>query len=182
MPLASDWSSLEIAKLAVGVMTPLLLVGLGVLINRTTWSKQKLVEKRLVVFEEMAPLLNDFFIFFKHEGHFLEIDPPRALQTKRDLDKEFYVNKFLFEPEFEVRYLAFIDACFEGSGEFATPGKLRASVEDQATERGPNRWERRWAKMLTDEDDDTVFPEIQATYNALMEEFARQVGVKKRAA
>jgi hypothetical protein len=32
---ASSWNSLEVAKLAVGVLTPLLLVGLAVLINRT---------------------------------------------------------------------------------------------------------------------------------------------------
>ncbi len=52
----SAWNSLEIIKLLVQVLTPLILLFLGVWINRVArrieavqWANQKVVEKRIVI-------------------------------------------------------------------------------------------------------------------------------------
>ena len=114
--IASEWSSLEVAKLAVGVLTPVLLLVLGVLVSRAArrvediqWVNRKLVERRLDLFEEMAPKLNDLFCFFLLVGHFKEIEPPDALRRKRELDRSFHVHTTLFSHDFSDRYSAFME-------------------------------------------------------------------------
>jgi hypothetical protein len=118
--IAAEWTSLEIAKLAVSVVTPLLLVGIGFVINRgvqrienVEWGNRKLIERRISLYDEMAPKLNDLYCFFACVGAFREIDPPTALKRKRELDRSFHVNRFLFSPDLAAKYGSFMDAGFE---------------------------------------------------------------------
>lgn len=78
--IATGWSSLEIVKLAVAACTPF---------ERAQWTNQKLIERRIAVFDEMAPLLNDLFCFFRFVGDFRAITPPEAVSRKRSLDRGF---------------------------------------------------------------------------------------------
>ena len=61
----SPWNSLEVAKLVVGILTPVAVVLLGMWIARATrrveasqWVNQKLIEKRIKLLEEALPRLN----------------------------------------------------------------------------------------------------------------------------
>ena len=188
MTMASSWNSLEVAKLAVAVLTPLLLVGLGVVINRAArrveeaqWAGRKLVERRLELYDSMAPLLNDLYCFFECVGRFREVEPPKAVELKRELDKTFYVNRFLFTPAFSERYDDFMGACFKtftGSGENA---KLLAPVSKQERERGA-AWDSTWAALFVPEEELSTSDResrsgFTASYTALMECFAGQVGL-----
>jgi hypothetical protein len=184
-PIAAEWTSLEIAKLAVSVVTPLLLVGIGFVINRgvrrienVEWGNRKLIERRISLYDEMAPKLNDLYCFFRCVGSFREIDPPTALKRKRELDRSFHVNRFLFSPDFTTQYHDFMDACFEtytGGGEDA---KLKSDVDEQAFERGPEHWDSSWTKyFVSDGRALTNAGEIRSRYESLMASFSRDLGV-----
>jgi hypothetical protein len=61
----STWNSLEITKLVIGALTPIFLLLLGVWVNRIAkrvetaqWANQKLIEKRIAIYDELAPLIN----------------------------------------------------------------------------------------------------------------------------
>ena len=61
----NPWNSLEITKIFVNVITPVSVVVVGWLINsrlkrldHIQWSNQKLIEKRLALYDEVSPLLN----------------------------------------------------------------------------------------------------------------------------
>lgn len=104
---SSPWNSLEIAKLAVGFLTPILLFTLGLVVTRAArriknaqWASRKLIERRIELHKEMAPKLNDLYCFFATVGHFRDIIPPDALKAKRELDKLFFQNEQLFSSEF----------------------------------------------------------------------------------
>lgn len=81
------WNSLEVTKLIVevvkGVLTPLTLAVLGWwimhLVSRAQSANEKVIEKRLVVFDGMAPLLNDLFCYFFFVGHWKSLTPQRSL-------------------------------------------------------------------------------------------------------
>src|SRR5215211_4399325 len=110
VPIA-DWNSLEIAKLAVGALTPIFLFVLGYMVTRAArcveqaqWASRKLIESRLELYERMAPMLNDLFCFFLLVGHFDEVTPPEALSRKRDLDRIFHAHAPLFSAEFRGTY------------------------------------------------------------------------------
>jgi hypothetical protein len=60
IPVA-DWNSLEIAKLAVGALTPIFLFILGYMVTNAArrveqaqWANRKLIESRLELYERMA--------------------------------------------------------------------------------------------------------------------------------
>jgi hypothetical protein len=183
--IGAEWTSLEIAKLAVSVVTPLLLVGIGFVINRgvrrienVEWGNRKLIERRISLYDAMAPKLNDLYCFFRCVGSFREIDPPTALKRKRELDSYFHVNRFLFSPDFATQYHGFMDACFEtytGGGEDA---KLKSDVEEQAFERGAEHWDPSWTNyFVSDGRDLTNAGEIRSRYESLMASFSRDLGV-----
>ena len=105
---SGDWTWLEVAKLSAAALTPLLLFVLGVMVNRASrrvedarWADRKVVEKRLDVYDELAPPLNDIYCFFAEVGHYREISPPDLIARKRAADRIFHVSRPLFEPEFQ---------------------------------------------------------------------------------
>jgi hypothetical protein len=177
------WDSLEIAKFVVSIGTPLAVLVLGVYIKRAgqrledaQWVNRKLVERRLDLYDEMAPLLNDLFCFFLLVGDFRSITPPVAIERKRSLDRLFHVNKFLFEPEFHQTYEKFMSTCFITNESVASVARPRADVDRQRAERA-GHWDPSWEPMLLRSGQKP--PERVAiidSYNKLMGAFASEVG------
>jgi hypothetical protein len=181
---ASGWTSLELAKLAVSVLTPLLLVVLGVVVSRAArrveqaqWASRRLIERRIELYDQLAPLLNDLFCFFTFVGSFKAIDPPRVVDLKRELDKIFYVNRYLFGESFCKAYEDFMSLCFMtyyGAGQDA---KLRAAFDRQREMRGnPAEWKADWAGLFTGESRSSE-ELIKEGYELLMTSFARELGI-----
>jgi hypothetical protein len=181
MPVAAEWSSLEIAKLAVGVLTPIFLFVLGYMVTKAAcgveqaqWANRKLIETRLELFEKMAPKLNDLFCFFALVGHFQEVTPPRALTRKRELDGIFHSHAVLFSGEFRDRYQEFIDTCFITFRDVAKPAQLRAPIAPQMNERGKETWDRKWKSMFAQGQESSVV-EVANAYDDMMDSFANDV-------
>jgi hypothetical protein len=176
------WNSLEAAKLLVAILTPLLLLALGVVINRAAhrveeaqWANQKLIERRLEIHREMAPDLNDLFCFFAFVGNFRDMTPMEAISIKRKVDKTFHINSHLFSAEFRRRYRVFMKTCFKmfsGAGEDA---KLRAFVAVQRTERGESHWDDEWEEFFVLPD--PALPDPWTAYESLMTCFADELGM-----
>lgn len=62
----SPWNSLEVVKIVVAVLTPVLLLALGVVVNgaarrveNAQCANRKLVELQIDIYKEMAPRLNE---------------------------------------------------------------------------------------------------------------------------
>jgi hypothetical protein len=178
---SAEWTSLEIAKLFVAVLTPVLIVGLGYVINRslnrlqqTQWASQRFMERRLSLYDEMAPLFNDLYCFFNCVGGFRSITPPMAVTLKRQLDRTFFVHEFLFSVDFRLAYHAYMDAAFLAGTKDARDAKLKASRHRQQQERGET-WREEWARAFSDADA-TPVTEINRTYERLMKAFASELG------
>jgi len=99
--MGAEWSSLEFAKLAVAALTPIILFVLGYKVTQTArrieqaqWTRQKLVERRLELYEEMAPKLNDLFCCFTLVGHFQEVTPPEAILRKRATESSTLTHRY----------------------------------------------------------------------------------------
>jgi hypothetical protein len=184
---ASVWSSLEVVKLVVAALTPLAVGLLGLYIKRVgqriednQWSGRKLVEKRLELYDDMAPDLNDLYCCFVLVGDFRAITPPDAIALKRKLDKTFHINRHLFDPEFENRYKAFMELCFITNESVGSTARLRADLDVQRDERGPSHWDTAWEPMLLSPGETGPGRrEIIDAYNGLMHTFADEVGVTK---
>lgn len=182
--MASEWNSLEVAKLAVGAATPLFIFGLGWMVNRAAkrledvqWASRTIIEKRLEVYGELAPLLNDLYVFFMLVGHFAHISPPAALARKRACDRIFFVHAPLFGEPFRRAYERFIDSCFLHFTRVGQPAQLKSRAALQRDERG-GKWDDSWDAMFVP-DDASPRDQIHALYWELMETFAQEVGRMK---
>jgi hypothetical protein len=101
-----SWTSLEIATVAVDALTPIAVAGLGVVFARTSrrleqvqWANQTLVTRRMDIFSQLAPGLNQLLCFATFVGGWKEIQPRQAIAIKRRLDEIMYANKVLFSDE-----------------------------------------------------------------------------------
>lgn len=194
------WNSLEVVSILVGVLTPVALALLGIAVTRNgrraevaaaraardleanQWANRRAVERLIELHKEMAPLLNDLLCFFLLIGHFRAIDPPHAIDRKRQLDRIFYVNEHLFDDDFRGKYLAFMSVCFalwESAGQDA---KIKASAARLRGERGPSvSWESHWDQLFAEVPaSQQQFQAQRRAYDAVMSAFAAQLGLGPR--
>jgi hypothetical protein len=123
----NDVAWMEIARLGVAALTPLMTLVVGVLVvhlgtklDATKQLHAELMRKRLYLFEDIAPKLNDIFCFYQAVGHWAELNPEEVIKRKRAIDRSVQVNRYLFNSDFWNEYQRFEKAHFEL---FAAPGQ-----------------------------------------------------------
>jgi len=177
----SSWNSLEIAKLLVGALTPLMLALFGIYIHRITkrfehlqWRSQKLIDKRLEIYDDLAPSFNDLLCYFTYVGSWRDLEPPRIVSMKRELDKKIHLAAPLFSEEFFKACTRFQQLCFETYTGWGHDALLRTQFERRQEALG-NRWDKKWESCFSR---DVSNPNtIRDAYRSLMEVFARDIGV-----
>lgn len=177
---AGPWNWLEVAKIAAGLLTPVALALLGIYIHRVTkrfehsqWRSQKLVEKRLAVYDDTAPLFNDLLCYFTYVGGWRDMDPPKVVACKRALDKKIHLAAPLFTLEFFRACMDFQGLCFSTYGGWGRDALLRTSTLRRHESR-PD-WNNEWKSCFADE---VAEPQqVRAAYERVMEAFSRDIGV-----
>lgn len=126
------WNSLEIAKLIISTLTPIIVLVLGLWISRSLkrlenlqWTNQKITEKRITAFEELVPLLNDLLCYFTFVGCWKDLTPPEVVKLKRRMDRIVHVNALLFSKEFLSKYNDFINAGYGTYSGWGQDARLR---------------------------------------------------------
>ena len=183
------WNSLEIAKLVIAVLTPLSVAAFGWFISRRLkrlellqWSNQKLIEKRLALYDSIAPQLNKLLCFYTWVGHWKDVSPDDVIKAKRDLDQCMHIYRHLFEEDVYEAYDDFIHKLFEtfqGPGEDAKIRSLVQGPDGDRTRHCSYQWQQAWTCRFTT--DSTVPPhsEIQRKYFALMNAITKSLGVRR---
>lgn len=187
--VSDDWSSLEIIKLLIELLTPAAMLYIGLWFDRRIkefehrqWSNQKVIEKRLEVYEKVTPKLNDMMCYFLRIGTWKELDPKDVVDMKREIDKDAHIYAPLFSPRFMENYNAFMAECFatfRGAGKDA---QLRADAssyrdafvgEDGQTE----KWQSEWDDCFTGAEEATTREAVSASYRLLVGCIAEELGV-----
>jgi hypothetical protein len=184
---SSSWNSYAIVSLVAAFLTPLLLFLLGLIVARAArrienaqWASRKIIERRLELHKEMAPILNDVYCFFTTRGHFRDITPPDALEKKRQLDKLFHTNKDLFSLKFQADYYDFMRSCFIEYSRLPEDAHLNAQAAWMREQRSYKGWDPEWddrfVEMTAAKSKETA-EEQKRKYEALMSAFADDLGV-----
>jgi hypothetical protein len=188
------WNSLEIVKLIIAGLTPLLVVIFAFIFDRrlkrhdkAQWTNQKIIEKRIIVYDKVVPKLNDLFCFYLYIGNWKELFPDRVIEIKRELDKDINIYAPLFNKELLTKYNDFIKECFEtftGWGKDATIKSLFIRRK-QCNE----NWNDKWNDFFSTEyirtrkdNDDQVSKDIsliKEKYLILLEEFKINLEIYK---
>jgi hypothetical protein len=182
-PIPPIWTSLEIAKLVVSALTPLVVVIIGLWISRSLkrleylqWTNQKVTEKRIEVFEELAPLLNDILCYFTFVGCWKDLTAPEVVKQKRKMDRIFHVNEPLFSKDFGNHYRDFIGACYGTYAGWGKDAKLLTLSERRKKAAG-SAWKVEWDSCFADKDKCPDPDLVKSKYESLMSCFSDELGV-----
>jgi hypothetical protein len=178
----SVWNSLEVVKLVVAALTPVLVAAVGYWINRrlksleaAQWAQQKIIERRIIAYDELAPSLNTLFCFFAYVGGWKEMKPPDVVALKRALDQTAHISAPLFEPSFLQLYNAFIDECFTTFGGWGENARLRTHIDRRKGAAGP-RWDPSWEACFADPSNARAPSDVKAAYTNLLAYLAQAMG------
>lgn len=186
--MASSWSSLQIATLAVGALTPITVAGLGVLFARTSrrieqvqWANQTVVTRRLEIFGQLAPGLNKLLCFATFVGGWKEIQPAQAIAIKRQLDETMYANRVLFSDELFDAYRQFMTTLFAMYAATDADAHLRAPVKCRfGDRRNMTWWDEDSMAGLFSPGNPVDLDEIQAAYELLTDRFRADLYVTRQ--
>ena len=91
--MAPDW---EVVSAVGALATPLVVLFLGFVLTRRQSRSQELLKARLDYYQSLMPMLNDLMCFMTFIGSWRDLPPPRVVQLKRELDREFHCAYPLF--------------------------------------------------------------------------------------
>ncbi len=175
------WSKLEIARLLVQAATPVAVAILGVYLTRLAkrfehvqWRNQRLIEKRISVYDDLASDLNDLLCYFTYVGCWKDLTPRDVVALKRRIDKKVYLAAPLFSPSFFQNCTTFLNLCyatFQGWGEDA---RLRTAFNRRKEAAGA-KWDSKWEGLFSDEATDPR--EIRSAYGEVMRLFSEDMGI-----
>jgi hypothetical protein len=175
----SVWNSLEIIKLVVGTVIPIIV---GVLVwklneaikrfEHRQWRNQKLIEKRLEIYDKIAPQLNDLLCYFTYVGCWKDLTPDEVVKMKRLLDKEIYLAMPMFSTAFSSSCMEFMNLCYETYSGWGEDAKLKADFErrKEAYKDWRVSWELKFSKNVTDPN------KIRESYRSIMDCFSQEIG------
>jgi hypothetical protein len=178
---ASPWNWLEVAKFGTGLLTPAAVAALGVFIHRVTkrfehlnWRSKKLIEKRLAVYDDLAPHFNDLLCYFTYVGCWKDLEPPAIVALKRTIDRKIHLAAPLFSESFFVACMGFQSLCFETYTGWGRDALLRTQFERRQQAR-ENDWRADWNGCFSESASDPKT--IRLAYVEVMQLFAADIGV-----
>jgi hypothetical protein len=184
------WTSLEAANFIADAFLPLIVLGTGYFLNQSVkrleqaqWTNQKLVEKRLQLYDELAPLLNRLFCFYMWIGYWKDVSPKDVLEAKRTLDREFNIYRHLLSEELFRAYNTYSHVLFttySGPGEDAKIRSLISGLDGNRRTHRNYEWDPAWENAFTASTFTADKQEIEETYFAVMEAFRRCLGIDSR--
>ncbi|VWC84108.1 hypothetical protein BCO18175_02922 [Burkholderia contaminans] len=187
-PINTPWNSLEIVKLVLGVLTPLSVACLGWLVARrlkrlelVQWTNQRLIEKRLALYDAVAPQLNALLCFYTWIGYWKDISPDDVIRAKRDLDRTFHIYRYLFDDDVYDAYHTYIHALFDvhtGPGRDARIRSLIQAPDGDRSVHGAYEWKPAWSDRFATAN---VVPkdDVLRYYTQLMERLRVALGATR---
>ncbi|WIY24010.1 hypothetical protein [Parasedimentitalea psychrophila] len=170
----------------VAFLTPLTIALVGYVLNRrlksidhAQWQNRKIVEKRLDLYDKIAPNLNAIFCFFVWIGYWKDVSPKYLIEKKRELDKVVNIYRHLLSEDFYTTYNSFIHLAFQtysGAGKDALIRSHISCGDGDRKEHTNYEWNDEFEQLF----DTSSIPqknEIEAAYQAVMEELRSCIGI-----
>jgi hypothetical protein len=175
------WNSLKIVVIIMAIAGPIVIVFLAIRFNRMKKRllnehqvNQRLVEKRIELYDRIGPKLNDIFSFFSYTGNWKELSPMDIMNLKRELDKEINTNTPLFSDQLSTKYEAFILLCFVSHSGWEHQEKIKSLYE--LRQENNSGWDNDWIPYF---DTNNVVNAIilKERYDELMEYFKKELSL-----
>ncbi|MCW5696775.1 MAG: hypothetical protein KIS96_08580 [Bauldia sp.] len=185
------WNSLEVVKLIVAFVGPLTIAATAaitaIIVNRrlkrieeAQWRNRRVIDKRIEIYDAVAPPLNDLYCYLLWVGNWQEKTPPEIVAIKRDADRRIFIGQYILDDETFRAYQALMALAFRTFNDPGTDARIRSTLSSPLGDRRASRffaWNEAWTAMF-----DTAPPpsreEVQAAYLALLAAFKRSIGLQ----
>jgi hypothetical protein len=173
------WNSLEIAKLVISILTPIIIAFIAFRFNKIIkrldkqqWTNQKIVEKRIEIYDKIVPKLNDMLCFYCYIGNWKDISPMDVIRLKRKLDKEINIYAPLFSNSLIEKYYEFIHLCFKSFSGWGQDAKIKSLYENRQEHN--KKWEENWIEYF--DTNNVTDPKIlRDNYSEMMDTFKKDL-------
>ena len=180
------WTWLEIAKLAVSAIGPIVVLILGLWvkgivdrIDQRRWAAQNTIKWRLSVFDRLVPKLNLLFSIFSYVGRWKELTPPDIIALKRDLDELVFTYDFLWSENFRQSYNELMLLCFKPNQGPGMDAKIAANIE--MFRQAHSNWDSRWDSLFVPTDARAKRADVRRLTQVLLQAAVRDLGLDLRA-
>ena len=175
------WDNLKTAVIIIAVLGPVIIIFLTIRINRMKkhlisqyQSNQKLIEKRIEIFDQIGPKLNDMFSFFSYTGNWKELTPVDILRLKRELDMEINIKTALFSDELITKYTSFMTLCFVSHSGWEDEERIKSLYE--LRQLNNLEWSREWIPLF-DTNNVIEATTLKERYDKLMACFKKEMSL-----
>lgn len=182
MAQADPWNSLEVVKLVVAALTPVAVAGIGFWLNgrlksleQAQWSQQKIIERRIKAYDELAKPLNQLFCFFCYVGSWKDLSPLDVVKMKRGLDEMAHISAPLFDAQFLERYNLLMETCFDTFGDWGEDARLR-TLPDRREEAAGDGWDPAWERCFVRREESSEPEAVKTAYAEMMAYLATAIG------
>lgn len=138
------------------------------------WQNQRLIEKRIAVYDELASDLNDLLRYFTFVGCWKELKPPEVVALKRRIDKKVYLAAPLFSQEFFANCMNFLNLCYATFQGWGIDARLRTPIQRRKQAAGQD-WHADWDRYFAEDSSDPR--QIRSAYQAIMRSFSAEIGI-----
>jgi len=171
----------ETLKIISSLFMPVVLLILGVWLKQIAAKHEKraslndrIIEKRIAVYEKVGTDLNDIYVFLLRVGHWKQLTPEEVLEKKRQIDKVMYVNKPYWSEAAFGAFETFMQTAFETYTGIGEDAKFR--VKTDQFKQLPH-WQETWQQCFTQNADNISHKtEIRDNYQRLIREFSDDFG------
>ena len=178
---ATGWTPSESTKFLSQLLVPILLAILGFYLTRlvkrlelSQWRNQRLIDKRIAIYDSLASDLNDLLCYFTFVGIWKDLTPPEVVKMKRSVDKKIYLAAPLFSPRFLDACMAFMHLCYAPFQGWGLDAKMRTPAVRRKESAG-HKWKKDWDECFSDDTSDPA--EIRKAYQRIMQVFSDEIGI-----
>lgn len=171
----SPWNSLEKAKLAVSILTPLLVLVLGIVINKSVKTAERSTGLRSEIYKTVGGDLNDIYSYLAFVGGWKELTPADVIARKRSVDKAMYTYKPFFSKQLFATYERFMSEAFQPYGGAGQDARIRSDISTEDGDRrkdGTKAWDSSSEDQFTKERNKEAQREA---YEQFLEQLARDL-------
>jgi hypothetical protein len=164
---------LEVWKVLLSILTPLVLVALTFVVNNAIQERgallkreEQILAEKQKIYAELGRRLNVFYIYVADVGDFRSYTPPRVVEMKREADRQFFMYRPYWSEITEKRYNEYMNAAFLTYTGAGMPAKINAfkSQKQAAYDVDKLKWDATWDSYFAERSD----PEIAKKYYALV--------------
>jgi len=173
---------LDILRLISETLTPIIVLIFGIKINKILkkqdadlWTNQKILDKRLDIYDKVIYMLNDIYCFHSYVGNWKELSPLDIIEHKRKLDKIMYSYVPLFKDGLLKAYENFMNECYKTFSSWGSDSKIKSLYINR--EKYNKLWKNTWIEMFdcenikSDKDEEDSIKNKKQKYENLMDSF-----------